>query len=192
MDRRVLPAFVHLGDVRMGQGDIRAAIEIWERSMDVAPDRAYLALDRLEKAYTQLAMESRYVDLCKRLTAEAPRGWRARAALARYVTAKGQPTRGLDLLFEALEHNPHALAIHQAIWNTLSVLDLPRQLVARYVEITRQSVFYLDPHVCVRCRYRSTELLWQCPHCHEWNTFVEDRIAPASDTEAEIPSGVGT
>ena len=84
---------------------------------------------------------------------------------------------GCALLFEALEHNPHALAIHQAIWATLSALDLPRQLVARYIEVTRQSVFYLDPHVCIRCRYRSTELLWQCPHCHEWNTFVEERLA---------------
>ena len=39
----------------------------------------------------------------------------------------------------------------------------------------------------MRCRYRSTELLWQCPHCHEWNTFVEERITPATDNEAEIP-----
>jgi len=46
-------------------------------------------------------------------------------------------------------------------------------------------VFYLDPHVCQRCHYRSTELLWQCPHCHEWDTFVEDRIAPAQ--EAAVP-----
>jgi lipopolysaccharide biosynthesis regulator YciM len=192
LDRRVLPAFVHLGDVRLQQGDVKAAMAIWEQSIGVAPDRAYLALGRLEAAYATLGAEPRFVDLCRRLTAAAPREWRARAALARHITGKGEPARALDLLFEALEHNPHALAIHQAIWNTLSALDLPRQLVARYVEITRQSVFYLDPHVCVRCRYRSTELLWQCPHCHEWNTFVEDRIAPATDTEAEIPSGVAT
>ena len=39
----------------------------------------------------------------------------------------------------------------------------------------------------MRCRYRSTELLWQCPHCHDWNTFVEERIAPAQDaTEVEV------
>ena len=50
---------------------------------------------------------------------------------------------------------------------------------------TRDAIFYLDPHVCVRCRYRSTELLWQCPHCHEWNTFVEERIAPAKEN-AEV------
>ena len=137
-----------------------------------------------------LGAEHRFVELCRRLIAAAPREWRARTALARYLTAANQPSRAIELLFEALEHNPHALAIHQVIWNTLSLLDLPKPLVARYIEITRQSVFYLDPHVCIRCRYRSTELLWQCPHCHEWNTFVEERITPATDTEAEIPAGL--
>ena len=29
------------------------------------------------------------------------------------------------MLFEALVHNPHALALHQAIWETLSSLHLP-------------------------------------------------------------------
>ena len=88
----------------------------------------------------------------------------------------------------ASQLNPHALALHQAIWQTLSNLHLPQPLVDRYVDLTRDSIFYLDPHICVRCRYRSTELLWQCPHCHEWNTFVEERIAPAKDTEATLTS----
>ncbi len=157
----------------------------------MSPDRAYLALDRLETAYdTARASPDRFAELCRRLMAAAPREWRARAALAHHLASMGQPAEALELLFEALEHNPHALAIHQAIWNTLSSLDLPKHLVARYIEVTRRSVFYLDPHVCMRCRYRSTELLWQCPHCHEWNTFVEERIAPATDTESEIPAGL--
>ena len=63
-------------------------------------------------------------------------------------------------------------------------LDLQQPLVQQYVELTRQSVFYVDPHICVRCRYRSTELLWQCPHCHEWDTFIEERIAPMKDSDA--------
>lgn len=188
LDSGVIPAYLHLGGVRLKQGDIAGAVAIWERSIEVAPDRAYLALERLEPAYAQLGLVSRFSELCHRLTQASPREWRARVAHARHLSAEGQSHRALELLFEALENNPHALAIHQAIWNTLSTLDLPRHLVARYIEITRQSVFYLDPHVCVRCRYRSTELLWQCPHCHEWNTFVEERITPATDTEAEIPA----
>ncbi|HUF47403.1 MAG TPA: tetratricopeptide repeat protein [Vicinamibacterales bacterium] len=189
LDRGVMPAYLHLGDVRVGRGDRAGAIEIWERAIQVAPDRAYLALDRLEATYLATGSLQRFADLCRRLIAAAPREWRARTALARHLRATDQAPEALHLLFDALEHNPHALAIHQAIWNTLSALDLPQPLVARYIEVTRRSVFYLDPHVCIRCRYRSTELLWQCPHCHEWNTFVEERITPATDTEAEIPAG---
>src|SRR6188768_3011171 len=51
LDRSVIPAYLHLGDVLQQQGDFGGAVAIWERSIDVAPDRAYLALDRLERAY---------------------------------------------------------------------------------------------------------------------------------------------
>lgn len=186
-DGTIVTAFIHLGDVRVRQNDLPGAISTWERAIDVMPDRAYLALERLEGAYAEINLPKRFSELCRKLTSASPREWRARLALARHLNGEQRPHEALELLLDALEHNPHALAIHQAIWNTLSVLDLPRALVARYIEITRRAVFYLDPHVCIRCRYRSTELLWQCPHCHEWNTFVEERISPATDQEAEIP-----
>ena len=76
--------------------------------------------------------------------------------------------------------------VHQAVWGVLLKLDLNRALVQRYIEAARSSVFFLDPHVCLKCHYRSTDLLWQCPHCHEWNTFVEERIAPAKETTVEL------
>jgi lipopolysaccharide assembly protein B len=189
-DGSVVTAFIHLGEVQMRQGDVPAAIATWERAIDVAPDRAYLAFERLERAYAQANLPTRFAELCRRLTAASPSEWRARLALAKHLEAQGRRHEALELLLDALEHNPHALAIHQAIWNTLSTLDLPRPLVARYIEVTRRSVFYLDPHVCTRCRYRSTELLWQCPHCHEWNTFIEERIAPATDQESELPAAI--
>lgn len=190
-DGTVVTAFIHLGEVRMRQGDLPNAVATWERAIDVAPDRAFLALDQLERAYAQLNQPTRFAELCRDLTAASPREWRARLALAKHLNEQDRPSEALELLLEALEHNPHALAIHQAIWNTLSALDLPRPMVSRYIEVTRQSVFYLDPHVCTRCRYRSTELLWQCPHCHEWNTFVEERISPATDQEADVPAVAG-
>ena len=62
-----------------------------------------------------------------------------------------------------------------------SRLGFDLALVRRSVTLAREAVFHLDPHMCRRSRCRSTELLWQCPQCHEWNTFVEERIAPAKD-----------
>jgi lipopolysaccharide biosynthesis regulator YciM len=186
LDPRNAPAYLSLGDVQCEQGDFSGAKATWEQLVDRSPDRAYLAFSRLESIYAKVGQPELFPDLCRRLIASNAQDWRARLALARHLSAHGASPDALELLFEALVHNPHALSLHQAIWQTLSRLNLPPPLVDRYVDLTRDAIFYLDPHVCVRCRYRSTELLWQCPHCHEWNTFIEERIAPAKDTEATL------
>jgi lipopolysaccharide biosynthesis regulator YciM len=185
LDARAVPAYLNLGDVRVLQGDEREAVAIWETLIEVAPDRAYLAFDRLEALAVRTGLPDRFTRLCRRLIDENPQDWRARLALSRHLAASGRPREALDLQFAALVQNPHALGIHQAIWRALGQLGHEPALVDRYSELTRHAVFYLDPHVCMRCRYRSTELLWQCPHCHDWNTFVEERIAPAQDV-AEV------
>jgi lipopolysaccharide biosynthesis regulator YciM len=180
-DERNAPAHLSLGEVHFQEGNPAEAIVVWERLVEASPDRAYLAFSRLENAYARIGAPERYPALCQTLIAANPQDWRARLALARHLASAGRSQDALELLFEALVHHPHALALHQAIWQTLSDLQLPPALVGRYEELTRDAIFYLDPHVCLRCRYRSTELLWQCPHCHEWNTFVEERIAPAKE-----------
>ena len=189
LDARAVPAYLNLGDVRVAQGKEQEAVEIWERLVSIAPDRAYLAFDRLEQVAVKAGTPERFTKLCQRLIDDNPQDWRARLALSRHLAAGGHAAdaeAALELLFAALVQNPHALSIHQAIWRALGQLRYPASLVDHYSDLTQHAVFYLDPHVCLRCRYRSTELLWQCPHCHDWNTFVEERIAPAQDpTEVE-------
>jgi len=188
LDPANAPAYLNLGDVLLAQNDAPGAVAAWERLIGTSPERAYLAFSRLEAAYARLNNSSGFAALCRRLISASTQEWRARLALARYLTAHHQAADALELLFEALAINPHALALHQAIWDTLVELNLPPALVNRYADLAHDAIFYVDPHICVRCRYRSTELLWQCPHCHEWNTFIEERIAPAKDTEATLTS----
>jgi len=183
LDPKTVPAYLNLGDVFDADGRPGRAVPIWEKVIQVAPDRACLVFSRLESTYPKTGAPDRFPELCRQLIAANPLDWRARLALAHHLSEQGAPAAALQLLFEALANNPHALSLHQAIWRTLSQLELKPELVNRYIELTGHAVFYLDPHVCLRCRYRSTELLWQCPHCHEWNTFVEERIAPAKDTD---------
>jgi len=191
LDSRAVPAHLNLGDVRFFEGNFAAAEAAWERVAAVAPERAYLAFERLESLLMKQPDSQRFQNLCRRLIAANPQDWRAHTALARHLLTRGAGRDALELLFAALAHSPHALKVHQEIWQTLVSLGLDQALVGRYIELTRQSVFYLDPHVCQRCHYRSTELLWQCPHCHEWDSFVEDRIAPVQDV-GEPPAGQPT
>ena len=182
IDAKTAPAYLNLGDMQIARGDIPAAIAAWEGLIQAVPERAYLAFQRLERAFKIQGSPQRFIALCQRLIAQNPQDWRARLALSQHYAAAGNAPEAFDLLLAALPHNPHGLVIHQEIWQVLMAMGLDPELVKRYVALTRDAVFYLDPHVCTHCRYRSTELLWQCPQCHEWNTFVEERIAPAKET----------
>ncbi len=183
LDPTAVPAYINLGDVRATEGRLDLAVAEWERVVEVAPERAYLVFDRLEQAAKAHGAPQQFETLCRRIIDANPLDWRARVALARHLSAAGEHRRAVELLLDALPHNPHGLTIHQAIWEMLEQIGFDRVVVGRYVALTREAVFYLDPHICTRCRYRSTELLWQCPQCHEWNTFVEERIAPAKELE---------
>jgi len=186
LDSGTVPAFLNLGDVRLMQGDVPGAESAWDRLMTSSPERAYLAFGRLEKLYQQSGQPQKFEQRCLRLVAVNPQDWRARLALGGHLAKRGRDPEAFEFLLAALEHNPHGLTVHQAVWGVLLKLDLSRTLVQRYIESARSSVFFLDPHVCVKCHYRSTELLWQCPHCHEWNPFVEERIAPAQEATVEM------
>jgi lipopolysaccharide biosynthesis regulator YciM len=170
-----------MGDLVEGEGRLVDAVELWERLIATVPDRAYLAFERLERTYETLGVPGRFVDLCSRLIAQSPQDWRVRLALSRHHAAAERHREAFEVLLDALPHNPHGLVIHQAIWRALLALQLDPSLARRYVALARDAVFYLDPHICIHCRYRSTELLWQCPQCHEWDSFIEERIAPAKD-----------
>ncbi len=187
IDKKTAPAYLNLGDVQFERGDIAGAMAPWESLVQTVPERAYLAFERLERAYKAQHTPERFVALCQQLIAQNPQDWRARLALSRHYAAAGDARAAFDLLLAALPHNPHGLVVHQEIWQALLAMGLNADLVKRYVALTRDAVFYLDPHICTHCRYRSTELLWQCPQCHEWNTFVEERIAPAK--EATVVEG---
>src|SRR5205814_7787575 len=107
--------------------------------IEVAPDRAYLAFERLESLAVRTGNPDRFARLCRRLIDESPQDWRARLALSRHLANGGQRREALDLLFAALVQNPHALSIHQAIWRALAQLHHPASLVDRYGELTQHA-----------------------------------------------------
>lgn len=187
LDARTLPAYINMGDAHAARGRDAEALDAWERLVAIAPDRAHLVFERLATTYARLGTGERFPTLCRSLIAEHPALWRARLALGQHLLEHGSPRESLDTLFDALAINPHALTIHHTIWRALLQLRFDEQLVLQYIDTSRGAVFYRDPHVCVRCRYRSNDLLWQCPHCHEWNSFIEDRLTPAKDSDEAGP-----
>ncbi len=181
LDRRVFPAHLALAELWI-ESDPRRAASILEDAIAAVPERAYLAFAPLQQAYAAAGEPSRFVALCERLIAQDPRDWRARLALGRQLRDDGGPAEALGLLLRALDSNPHVLILHLEVWRTLRAKGALGADELRYVATVEDSALYVDPHICTVCRYRADDMLWRCPHCHEWNTFVEERVGPAAGT----------
>jgi lipopolysaccharide biosynthesis regulator YciM len=179
LDRRVFPAHLGLADLLTPRDPAKAAVRL-EEAIQVAPERAYLAFERLARAYAACGQPARFAETCERIIREDPRDWRARLALASHLRAQGKEDEAFGLLLRAVEVNPQALAAHLESWRAVERLGLHREAVERYLATAEHAVFYRDPHICTECRYRADDMLWRCPHCHEWNTFVEERVGPAA------------
>jgi lipopolysaccharide assembly protein B len=179
LDRRVFPAHLGLAELWLPR-DPRRAASILEGAIAAVPERAYLAFGALQEAHAACGEPSRFAELCERLVGQNPRDWRARLALARHLRDEGRPGEALGLLLRALETNPHVLLAHLEVWRTLRALGTLGPEEQRYVATVEESALYVDPHICTVCRYRAGDMLWRCPHCHEWNTLVEERVGPAA------------
>jgi lipopolysaccharide biosynthesis regulator YciM len=177
LSRRVVPAYLGLADLQ-AQGDPQRAIAILEDLVAALPEKAYHAFDRLAPLYATIGEAPRFASLCERLIQQDPQDWRARLALARTLRSDGRAREAIGLLTRALEINPHALVVHLEMLRALRDLGQAGPLLTQYVALAETALIYADPHVCSVCHYRAGEILWRCPHCHEWGTMVEERVAP--------------
>jgi len=181
LDRRVFPAHLGLADLLL-PAEPRRAAAVLEEAMAAAPERAYLAFDRLSRAFAACGEPSRFAALCEDIVRRDPRDWRARVALARQLRGEGRLEEAHGLLLRALAENPHVLLVHLEIWRTLRALGVDDGHVRAYATACEEAVFFRDPHLCTSCRYRADDMLWRCPHCHAWNSFVEERVSPSADS----------
>jgi lipopolysaccharide biosynthesis regulator YciM len=179
LDRRVFPAHLALAELWLEQDPERAA-SILEVAVVAVPERAYLAFGPLRAAYSAAGQPSRFVAFCERLVEQDPRDWRARLALAQQLREDGRTREALGLLLRALESNPRVMLVHVEVWRTLRALGTLGADELAYLASVEASVLYVDPHLCTVCRYRADAMLWRCPHCHEWNSFVEERVGPGA------------
>ena len=140
------------------------------------PRLAYLVFERLRRVREKLGRVEAMTELFKSVIDADDNDWRAHLALARDQKERGETDDAFGLLMDAVRTNPHALAVHLEVWRSLvSVNERPAR-VQTYLDEVAQSAFFLDPYICMKCNYRANGILWRCPHCQEWNTFVEERV----------------
>jgi lipopolysaccharide biosynthesis regulator YciM len=174
--RKLAPPYLHLGDLLERQGRLSEAVNQWETLLREVPEQAYLAFDRLGKLYEKMGEPVKLERLYIEVMNHDPKDWRAHLELARKRLQEGKSSESFHLLERAAVNNPHAIGLHLEALGLLLEGGASTEDIRSYLGRVRESTFFFDPHVCTKCHYRANGILWRCPHCQEWNTFVEERL----------------
>lgn len=172
IDSECAAAYLYLGDLYYETGNIDNAISAWRRIVTLFPEIAYITFGRLEKAFYEKGRFEKIVDLYNDVLDRNPRDVRTIMTLANIHRKKGNLDDALRLCQMALEFDPGSRRIKQALARLYYEKgDVERSLqamVEAFNGFSSDEEFYY----CNNCGYRSSEVLWRCPRCKAWETFV--------------------
>jgi lipopolysaccharide biosynthesis regulator YciM len=172
IDSECAAACLYLGDVYYATGSIDDAISSWRRIVTLFPAIAYTTFKRLEKAFYEKGRFEKIVDLYNDVLERNPSDVTTMMTLANIHRKKGNIEEALRLCKAALEADPGSRKVKQALARLYYEKgDIEASLKAM-VEAFNGFSSDDEHYVCRDCDYKSNEVLWRCPRCRHWETFV--------------------
>ena len=168
--RELYPAYINLAKI-FKDSKKQKAIQFMEQLIEEIPSKGFLVLP----LFKELAPE-KFEKVCEELLSTNENDWRVRLELGRYFMEKGEKGRGLLEFKKCLELSPMVLIIHQEIWKYLLKNPDDINVFKEYANTLNKVLVFNNPFICSKCNYKSSEFLWKCPYCHEFDTFVELKI----------------
>ena len=172
IDSECAGAYLYLGDVYYTNGNIDNAISSWRRIVTLFPDIAYITFRRLEKAFYEKGKFEKIVDLYDGVLERNPGDVRTLMTLASIHRRKGNLDDALRLCQTALEFDPGSRRVKQALARLYYEKGDTEKSLKAMVEAFNGFSADEEHYTCAKCDYRSNEVLWRCPRCKEWETFI--------------------
>ncbi len=175
MNKLCVDAYLHLSDLFIRLGEMNKALNTLKKMVSVAPEKAYMAVNRLDRMEKAGADEEKL----RKFITENVRGKETaavRQALARYWISKGKKTEALEELRAAVEESPRFLPARKLMGTILIEEHLDEESLAQYRALIRGMEENPREYQCSHCGYTSSELTWKCPQCLQWDTMEHVEI----------------
>ena len=170
-DKTLTPALLFYGDLMYKKGELKAAIEYWEKIISYHPEESFVLLGRIDKALNDLGKVDQVFQIYDRLSREFPHDIRYLFALSSIYRRKGEFQEALAKCKTALDLDP------ENQYGRLMLIDLYREMgdnETAWIEFSHVvNLRSLKEHafICNECGYHTNEPLWHCPKCNQWKTF---------------------
>ena len=163
-------AYLHIGDLHSGRGDLKEAVGIWRKIVHVAPQFAFLAYGRLERTY-RIIGDTEPIDSFLKEVADSRCDAFSCLALAKYRQASGDLEGALEEVSRALDTAPLLWGARKLKGEILLQKGREDDIFREYSELIERLDMPYGKFRCIQCGFVTTGLQWQCPQCRSWDTI---------------------
>ena len=166
-------ALIGLGDSYWREDRKDEAIDKWAELCENNPEMAYLSFSRLEKAAYEMGEFENLLGFYQSLSRKHPKLVSPLIALSQIYRKKGEYDSSLKVLGKALQLEPDNLNIRALQVKVWIRKGDEKQAAKAGLDLLRAEVFDKEKqYVCSNCGYVNDDVLWYCPECSAWNTFI--------------------
>jgi lipopolysaccharide biosynthesis regulator YciM len=164
-----------LGDLRVQQGDLRGAIEAWQRIESQNPPFLALAAERVADAFRRLPDRATGIRLLRNYQAQYPSLDLLNALFSLVLEHEG-PEAAATLIREELARNPTLIGLDRLLEAQLLAAPAERRHDLELVKgLVGQHIKRLGLYRCEVCGFRARQYYWRCPGCQKWETYSPKR-----------------
>lgn len=160
-----------LGEAQLTLGKTRAAIKTFEGLKTTRPSHFFMLAEALRRAYELDGNGAGFV----RCMTDAVQALSSSARLviywARLLEEQGQLDAATEVLRTGMAKHPRTLSIIRPLILLLARQNLWQEALETAQRRLDQLLSVQPAFQCSRCGFKSQDIYWKCPQCHQWDTM---------------------
>ena len=170
LDKDFIPAYLGLGEVYLGEGDVAGASELWERAYYTTSSVTFLL--RLEDLFLSLGEPNKIIEIYQRALSSRPNDLILNFFLGKLYYRLEMVDDAYDILTSMDSGAEDLPDLHKLIGNIYLRRGFPDKASQEFKKALKFRKKVVIPYRCSKCEYLSTDWSGRCPQCGKWNTFA--------------------
>lgn len=171
LDKMCLPALLLLGEFYYESGEEAKGVELWQQIIDNLPEYAFIAFEKIEKAYYTGHQYSNLISLYTSFLARHPDNTRILLRLAEMYEKMGEDAEAMDLLERANEIDPSNTVIMKMLFKFYYKGKKYEDMFKKGNEFVSIVDSQYKGFKCYKCGAQFNRFDFRCNNCKNWLTI---------------------
>ena len=172
LDKKCIPAYLYWGDSYRREGRNEDACNVWKTFTEKNPAWAHLAFDRLKEVLFDLGQYGEMEEIYRQVIGRNAKDATVYIDLAGMYEKQGRMDEAIDTCRQAIAAHPDSLKGRYLMARLLHKQGESAEALQQTLAILDKEAAKSMHYTCSNCGHESEELIWRCPRCRQWNTFL--------------------